>query len=75
MGFIIGDTSPDSGGKFIFTTVSRSVLRFTEPHTLYVSGAHFLGVKRPGLEADHLSPSIAEVKNPWSYTSIPFVAW
>jgi hypothetical protein len=31
----------------------------------------FPGVKQPGHEADHLSPSSAEVKNAWSYTSIP----
>jgi hypothetical protein len=29
----------------------------------------FPGVKRPGREADHSSPSSAEVKNAWSYTS------
>jgi hypothetical protein len=29
----------------------------------------FLGVKRPGREADHSSPSSADVKNAWSYTS------
>jgi hypothetical protein len=36
------------------------------------------GVKRPGREADHSSPSSAKVKNAWSYTSIPpcvFMAW
>jgi len=36
------------------------------------------GVKRPGHEADHLSPSSAEVKNAWSYTSHPpyaYMAW
>jgi hypothetical protein len=31
----------------------------------------FLGVKRPGREADHSGPSSAEVKNAWSYTSTP----
>jgi hypothetical protein len=31
----------------------------------------FPGVKRPGREADHPPPSSAEVKNAWSYTSIP----
>jgi hypothetical protein len=31
----------------------------------------FLGVKRPGREADHSPPSSAEVKNEWSYTSTP----
>jgi hypothetical protein len=30
-----------------------------------------LGVKQPGSEADHLPPTSAEVKNGWSYTSIP----
>jgi hypothetical protein len=37
-----------------------------------------LGVKRPGREANHSPPPSAEVKNTWSYTSIPqyaFVAW
>jgi hypothetical protein len=29
----------------------------------------FLGIKRPGREVDHSSPSRAEVKNEWSYTS------
>jgi hypothetical protein len=36
------------------------------------------GVKRPGSEADHSSPSTAEVRNAWSYTSTPqyaFMAW
>jgi hypothetical protein len=35
-------------------------------------------VKRPGREPDHSSPSRAEVKNAWSYTSNPqyaFMAW
>jgi hypothetical protein len=29
----------------------------------------FRGVKLPGRESDHSSPSSAEVKNAWSYTS------
>jgi hypothetical protein len=29
----------------------------------------FPGVKRPGRETDHSSPSSAEVKNAWGYTS------
>jgi hypothetical protein len=43
-----------------------------------VNGALSLGIKRPGLEADHSPPSIAEVKNAWSYTSTPqyvFMSW
>jgi hypothetical protein len=38
----------------------------------------FPGVKRSGREADHSPPYSAEVKNAWSYTSIPkyvFMAW
>jgi hypothetical protein len=35
-----------------------------------VRGTHSLGLKRPGREADKF-PSSAEVKNVWSYTSIP----
>jgi hypothetical protein len=38
----------------------------------------FSGVKRPGREADHSPPPNAEVKNEWSYTSLPhyaFMAW
>jgi hypothetical protein len=33
----------------------------------------FLGVKRPGREADHSTPSSAEVNNAWSYASIPSI--
>jgi hypothetical protein len=35
------------------------------------TGGTFPGVKRLGREADHSSPSSAEVKNAWSYTSTP----
>jgi len=31
----------------------------------------FPGVKQPGRKADHRPPSRAEVKNAWSYNSIP----
>jgi hypothetical protein len=33
----------------------------------------FPGIQRPGRDADHSPPSIAEVKNDWSYTSFPSV--
>jgi hypothetical protein len=62
---------PVGDGNFIFTTVSRPVLGPTQPPIQRVPGALFLRVKRPGREADHSSPSNAEVKNAWSYTSIP----
>jgi hypothetical protein len=56
-------------GIFLFTTASRPVLGPTQPPIQLVRGALSLGVKRPGREADHSSPSSAEVKNAWSYTS------
>jgi hypothetical protein len=48
-------------GIFLFT-VSRTVLRPTQPPIQWVPGALSLGVKRPGREADHSPPSSAEVK-------------
>jgi hypothetical protein len=65
-------------GIFLFTTVSRTALGPTQPPIQWEPGAISLGVKRPGREADHPPPSSAEVKNAWSYTSIPeyvFMAW
>jgi hypothetical protein len=36
-----------------------------------VLGARTPGVKRPGCEADHSTPSGVDVKNAWHYTSTP----
>jgi hypothetical protein len=50
----------------------------TQPPIQWVPGALSLGVKQPGREVDHSSPSSAEVKNAWSYTSTPqydLIAW
>jgi len=33
------------------------------------TGGSFLGVKRPESEVDRLTPSGAEVKNAWTYTT------
>jgi len=33
----------------------------------------FQGVKRPGLEFAHSPPHSAEVKNEWSYASVPLI--
>jgi hypothetical protein len=35
------------------------------------TGGYFPGVKRPGHEADNTSPTSAEVKKMWIYTSTP----
>jgi hypothetical protein len=43
----------------------------SQPPIQWVLGALSLGVKWPGREADHSSPSSAEVKIAWSYTSTP----
>jgi hypothetical protein len=69
---VLGFDSRRGLGIFFFTTASRTALGPTQP------GALLLGVKRPGREADHSSPSSAGVKNEWSYTSTPqyvFMAW
>jgi hypothetical protein len=65
-------------GIFLFTTASRTALGPTQPPIQRVRGALSLGVKRPERESDHSPPSNAEVRNAWSYTSIPqyvFMAW
>jgi hypothetical protein len=43
-----------------------------------VTGGSFTGYKASGVWADHSPPSSAEVKNAWTYTSIPqyaFMEW
>jgi hypothetical protein len=55
-------------GIFLFTIASRMALRPTQPIKC-IPGSLSLVVKWPGHEADHSSPSSAEVKNAWSYTS------
>jgi hypothetical protein len=52
-------------------TVSRMALGTTQPPIQWVPGVLSLEVMRPGREAGHSPPSSAEVKNAWSYTSIP----
>jgi hypothetical protein len=49
--------NPSRVNNFIFSSVSR-------PSSLpVVAGGYFPEIKRPGLEADHSSPSSAEIKN------------
>jgi hypothetical protein len=40
-------------------------------HACIVPKRSSVGVKRPEYKADHSPPFSAEVKNAWSYTSIP----
>ena len=44
--------------------------RLRRPHSLLFRDLP-PGVKRPGREGDHSPPSVADVKNSWSYTSTP----
>jgi hypothetical protein len=55
---------------FTFATTPRPALASTQPSIQWVPGALPSGAKRQEREAHH-SPSIAEVKNAWSYTSTP----
>jgi hypothetical protein len=74
MGWTIGVLGFDSRrglGIFLFTTASRMALGPTQPPIQWVPGALSLGVKQPEREVDHSPPCSAEVKNAWSYTSIP----
>jgi len=57
----MGFSSPGRGWE-LFTTTSRPELGPTQTPILWVPGALFMEVKRPGREGDHSPPSITEVK-------------
>jgi hypothetical protein len=61
----IGVRSPAGGkGFFPLASVSRLVLRPTQPPVQWVPGGPFPGGKaRPRRDADHSPPSSAEVEN------------
>jgi hypothetical protein len=61
------------GSNLAWGTASRTALGPTQSPIQWVQG-----VKRPGREADHSSPSSVKVRDAWSYTSTPqyvFMAW
>jgi hypothetical protein len=60
---MIGGSSSGKGWEFFSSPPC--------PDRLWVPEALFLGVKRPGREANHSSSSSADIKNAWSYTSAP----
>jgi hypothetical protein len=60
--WVLGFDSRRGLGIFLFTTASRTALGPTQPPIQLIPVALSLGVKRPGLEADHSHPSSAEVK-------------
>jgi hypothetical protein len=55
----------------LFTTVFRQALGPIQPPIQGDTWVLSLGAKRPGREPEHSTPSSAEVKNAWSYTSTP----
>jgi hypothetical protein len=72
--------------QYVIKSTRNEVIRAVSPVTVEVhflavmisrtsyprgTGCSFPVVKRPGPEADHSSPSSAEVKDVCSYTSIP----
>jgi hypothetical protein len=69
VGVAMGDGLDDRGsisgrGKlFLLSIASRPAIRQTQPPIQWALGNLSLRVKWPGREADHLSPSNAEVKN------------
>jgi hypothetical protein len=65
----VGVRVPSMVKDFLFSTSSRSTLGSTQPPIQWVLGAISPGVKRTGREADHLTPTNAEVKKTWVYTS------
>jgi hypothetical protein len=69
--WMIRGSSAGRGWEFFSSTPPPD--RHWGPLSLQSNGykESFLGVKRPGRETDHSSPSSAEVKNAWSYTSTP----
>jgi hypothetical protein len=68
---VLGFDSRRELGIFLYTTECRTTLGPTQPPIQWVPGALSLEVKRPERESDHSTPSSAEVKNAWSYTSTP----
>jgi hypothetical protein len=63
-------SSPGRVKNFIFSTSSRPALVPTRLSIQWVQGALSPGVKQEGRAADH-SPTSADVKKTWIYTSPP----
>jgi hypothetical protein len=63
-------SSPCRGKNFHFSASFKRTLGPTQPTIHWVTGPS-PGVKRKGREADHASPTSAEVKKTWIHTSTP----
>jgi len=69
---MIWDSNPGRAKRFITPSP-----RCPDPHNLILNRhrGSFTGQKRLGYEVDSSSPSSAEVKNEWRYTSTPIYAY
>jgi hypothetical protein len=56
---------------FLFSKMSRLAVAPRNPPIKWILTLLSSGVKWPGCETDHSSPSSAEVKNGWNYMSAP----
>jgi hypothetical protein len=54
----------------IMVNASTSTTYPIQPSNQWIPGALSPGIKRPGRESDHSTPTSAEVKKTWIYTSI-----
>jgi hypothetical protein len=75
---MIGDSSTGKAGKFSFHHRVQTGSGAYPVPVQWVPGTLSLAVTRPGREADYSPPFSTEVKNAWSYNSIPqyaFMAW
>jgi hypothetical protein len=63
--------SPSRVKNFLFSVSSRPALRPTQSPIQWVPRALSPTVKRQGREADHSTPTSAEVRKMWIYTSPP----
>jgi hypothetical protein len=70
-GFWSRSLSPGRVKNFSFSTSSRPDLGPTQPPIQWVPPTLSPGVKLPGCETDHSSPSSAGVKKMWIYRATP----
>jgi hypothetical protein len=68
-------SSPGRVKNFLFSKSFRPALRSTQPPIQWEPRVLSPGVKRPGREADHVSPTSVEVKIMWIYTFPPSYAF
>jgi hypothetical protein len=59
---------------FLYSTVSRPALELIQSPIQCVTGVLSRGLRRPGREADHSSPTSAEVKNRGAESPLPHMA-